>query len=164
MATIFIHARDHRIPLQLGPLPINVWPYWCPHFHTESLKGMLDSGTIHPSTSPYSSPVFFVQKKDRSWRRCINYCTLNKITMKEKFPIPIIDELLDVLPCFKRILSNGVLMQKRPLLFSRRPWHLHSCLPYLILAAHLSLIVMHLGQKLGLRWCKRIDQLQARRY
>lgn len=61
------------------------------------MQQMIKSGIISPSLSPFASPVLLMRKKDGSWRFCIDYRKLNAIIVKSKFPMPIVDELLDEL-------------------------------------------------------------------
>jgi hypothetical protein len=92
---------DHQIPLMSGAQPVKVRSYrYSPTQKTEikkQLKEMLTQGIIHPSTSPFASPVILVKKKDGSWQFCVDYRHLNVITIKNKHPMPIVDELLDEL-------------------------------------------------------------------
>ena len=61
----------------------------------EQLQELLDKGFIRPSTSPWGAPVLFVKKKDGTLRLCINYKELNNLTIKNKYPLPRIDDLFN---------------------------------------------------------------------
>jgi hypothetical protein len=61
----------------------------------EQLQELLDKGFIRPSTSPWGASVLFVKKKDGSMRMYIDYQELNKVTIKNRYPLPRIDDLLD---------------------------------------------------------------------
>jgi hypothetical protein len=61
----------------------------------KQLKKLLEQGFVRPSASPWGSPVLFVEKKDGTKRMCIDYRTLNSMTIKNKYPLPKIEDLLD---------------------------------------------------------------------
>ena len=61
------------------------------------LKDLLEKGFIRPSSSPWRAPVLFVRNKDGSLRMCIDYRQLNKVTIKNKYPLPRIDDLFNQL-------------------------------------------------------------------
>ena len=61
------------------------------------LKELIDKNYIRLSVSPWGEPVIFVKKKDKTLRLCIDYCQLNKMTIKNRYPLPRIDDLFDQL-------------------------------------------------------------------
>jgi hypothetical protein len=94
-------SHDHSITSKSDVQPVCVRPYRYPCFQKEEIEKivaeLLLSEVIRPFQSPFSSLVLLVRKADGSWHMCIDYRTLNKETIKDKFPIPMIDELLDEL-------------------------------------------------------------------
>ncbi|GJX82682.1 hypothetical protein Tco_0332163 [Tanacetum coccineum] len=64
---------------------------------SEQLKELLEKGFIHPSSSPWGAPVLFIKKKDGSFHMCIDYRELNKLTVKNRYLLPRIDDLFDQL-------------------------------------------------------------------
>lgn len=92
---------DHRIPLMPGAQPVNISPYrHKPELKTEierQVQELLDAGIIQRSSSPFSSPALLIKKKDGTWRLCVDYRCLNSMTVVSKYPVPVIDELLDEL-------------------------------------------------------------------
>jgi hypothetical protein len=86
---------DHSIPVFPNAIPISSRPYRYSPLHKDEIerqvRELLHAGLITPSTSPYASPVLLVQKKDGSWRFCVDYRKLNDITIKNIFPITIIE-------------------------------------------------------------------------
>ena len=92
---------EHTIELEEGSKPMIIPPY---HHHRrfkdeieKEIKEFLAMGHIRPSSSPFASSVVLVLKKDGTMRMCIDYRALNKKTIKNRYPIPRIDELLDEL-------------------------------------------------------------------
>ncbi|GKD26648.1 hypothetical protein Tco_1232862 [Tanacetum coccineum] len=78
-----------RVPYRLAPSEMKEL--------SEQLQDLSDKGFIRPSSSPWGAPVLFVKKKDGSFRMCIDYQELNKLTMKNRYPLPRIDGLFEKL-------------------------------------------------------------------
>lgn len=96
-----IRICDHQIPFIPGAKPVNSRPYRYPYHHKTELeklvRDLLQAGVIRASQSPFASPAILVCKSDGSWHLCVDDRTVNQLTIKDKFPIPIIEELLDEL-------------------------------------------------------------------
>lgn len=101
MALPPLRTCDHHIPMKQGSEPINLRPYRHPALQKDALEDiireMLQADTILPSNSPYSLPVVLVRKKDGSWWMCVDYRARNGQTIEDRYPIPLIEELLDEL-------------------------------------------------------------------
>ncbi|KAL0404877.1 UNVERIFIED_CONTAM: Transposon Ty3-G Gag-Pol polyprotein [Sesamum radiatum] len=92
---------DFAIETLPGVSPISIAPYRMAPVELQELKKqleeLLEKGFIQPSISPWGAPVLFVKKKDGSMRLCVDYRQLNRVTVKNKYPLPRIDDLLDQL-------------------------------------------------------------------
>ena len=94
-------GHEHQIVLKLGTQPICQRPYEYPFYQKSEIENivrdLLKSNSIRNSQSPFASLVLLVRKADVSWRMCVDYRALNKDTVKDKFPILVVDELLNEL-------------------------------------------------------------------
>ena len=90
---------DFGIELDLGTSPISMTPHRMTPVELQELRvqlqELLDKGFIGPSTSPWGGPVLFAKKKDKTLRLCIDYQQLNRVTIKNLYPLPRIDDLFD---------------------------------------------------------------------
>nr|GFC98128.1 putative reverse transcriptase domain-containing protein [Tanacetum cinerariifolium] len=106
---------EFQIDLVLGATPVTRAPYRLAPSKIQELSTQLqelsDKGFIRPSSSPWGASILFVKKKDGSFRMCIDYRELNKLTVKNRYPLPRIDDLFDQLQvsCFKKCLSDETL-------------------------------------------------------
>ncbi|GKE09947.1 putative reverse transcriptase domain-containing protein, partial [Tanacetum coccineum] len=98
---LHIHEIEFRIELTPGATPVAKSSYRLALSELEELLGQLkelqDKGFIRSSSSPWGTPVLFVKKKDGSFRMCIDYRELNKLTVKNRYPLPRIDDIFDQL-------------------------------------------------------------------
>nr|GFD11150.1 putative nucleotidyltransferase, ribonuclease H [Tanacetum cinerariifolium] len=96
-----VHEVEFNIELIPGAEPISKAPYRMAPIELkdleDQLRELLERGFIRPSVSPWGAPVLFVKKKDGSMRLCIDYYELNKITIRNRYPLPRIDDLFDQL-------------------------------------------------------------------
>ncbi|GJW20529.1 putative reverse transcriptase domain-containing protein [Tanacetum coccineum] len=96
-----VRQVEFQIDLIPGATPVARAPYRLAPSEMQELSNQLqelaDRGFIRPSTSPWGAPVLFVKKKDGSFRMCIDYRELNKLTVKNRYPLPRIDDLFDQL-------------------------------------------------------------------
>jgi len=96
-----IRDHDHAIHLIPGSVPPNIRPYKYPYAKKSEIEymvaEMLEAGIIQHNQSSFFALVVLVQKNDGSWHMCLDYRELNQLTIKDKFPIPLINELLDEL-------------------------------------------------------------------
>ncbi|GKF90694.1 putative reverse transcriptase domain-containing protein, partial [Tanacetum coccineum] len=96
-------VREIKFWIELipGATPVAKSPYRLAPSELEELSGQLkeiqEKGFIRPSLSPLGAPVLFVKKKDSSFRMCIDYRELNKLTVKNRYPLPKIDDIFDQL-------------------------------------------------------------------
>ena len=92
---------DLSIKIVPGTVPVSRAPYRMAPTELKELKvqiqELLDKGFVRPSVSPWGAPVLFVKKKDDTLRMCIDYWQINKVTMKNKYPLPRIEDLFDQL-------------------------------------------------------------------
>ena len=92
---------DHPIEVIPGSKPVSKPAYRLSHSEAQEVERQLAEyvrkGFIRPSSSPWASPILLVKKKDGSMRMCVDYRSLNQLTIKNKYPMPRIDELFDQL-------------------------------------------------------------------
>ncbi|KAJ0578410.1 putative nucleotidyltransferase, Ribonuclease H [Helianthus annuus] len=102
-------AFDHRILLKDESQVINLKPYRYQSAQKDVIekltKELMDTGVVRGSSSPFAAPVVLVKKKDGTWRFCIDYRRLNEVTIKNSYPIPLVDELFEE-------LGNAVVFSK----------------------------------------------------
>ncbi|MCO5564160.1 hypothetical protein L7F22_017816 [Adiantum nelumboides] len=92
---------DHMIELILGSSPPNKPPYGVSQAQQNEImmqvNELVEKGMVRPTSSPFCSPILLVQKKDDTYRMCVDYRALNRITIKNRFPVPKVEDLFDKL-------------------------------------------------------------------
>src|SRR5204862_7527538 len=136
LAEVFSKPKAYELPPHRGPLDHHINPepgskpvfgpiYNLSETELQVLKEYIDENLrkrfIRPSTSPFGSPVLFVKKPDGSLRLCIDYRALNRITIKNRYPLPLISELLDRLKGAKFFTKLDVCEAFNRLPYSLRP-------------------------------------------
>ena len=90
---------EFSIEFMPGTQPVSKAPYRMAPNELKELKvqleELIEKGFIRPSVSPWDTPVLFVRKKDGSMRLCVDYRQLNQVILKNKYPLPRVDDLLD---------------------------------------------------------------------
>ena len=121
---------EFTIDLIPGTEPISIPPYRMSHAELRELKAQLEellsNGFIRPSISPWGAPVLFMKKKDGSSRLCIDYRQMNRVTIRNQYPLPRIDKLFDQLQgsrvYFKIDLRSGYhQLRVQEMMFLRLP-------------------------------------------
>ncbi|GJQ94267.1 putative reverse transcriptase domain-containing protein [Tanacetum coccineum] len=105
---VFLPETAARAPYRLAPSEMKEL--------AEQLQELTDKGFIRPSSSPWGAPVLFVKKKDGSFRMCIDYRELNKLTVKNRYPLPRIDDLFDQLQgseCMANVVADALSRKER---------------------------------------------------
>ncbi|GJS49791.1 putative reverse transcriptase domain-containing protein [Tanacetum coccineum] len=114
---------EFRIDLVSGATPVAKSPYRLAPSEMQELSGRLqelqDKGFIRLSHSPWGAPVLFVKKKDGSFRMCIDYRELNKLTVKNRYPLPRIDDLFDQLQGSRYFSKIDLMSEKLYAKFSK---------------------------------------------
>jgi hypothetical protein len=114
-------THDHSIPLIPSKIPPNVHPYRHPFAQKNKIEKIVQKllvvGIIPLITSPYSSPFVMVLKKEGTWCMCLDFYALNRIIIKDKFPIPVIDDLLDELKGVQFFTKLDLLFRISPNLY-----------------------------------------------
>ena len=108
------HLVEHKIELLPGARPLYIPAYRLPHSQREvanrKVQEMMDEGIIEPSTSPWNSPLFLVAKRDGDFRPVVDFRRLNQCTASQRFPLPILTDLLHSLGENNSIFSTLDLM------------------------------------------------------